>query len=82
MTTFLGGKREGVNMLRIILLRSAVRLEAKGLRPSRRLGSMTAKAKKELGLPRGTSREAVLAALDQAVEAQREVTKIGVDIIP
>jgi hypothetical protein len=75
MGTILTG--EGIYLFRILALRGAVQLEAKGIRFKR---SMTAQAKRELGLPKGTKREKVLAALDVAVEAQKQVTRPGIDV--
>jgi DNA repair protein RadC len=85
MTTFLGGDKEGVNWFRIVTLRGAVQLEARYAampgKPKPFPRSMTEQARKELGLPKGTKREAILAALDVAVAAQREITIEGRDVI-
>jgi hypothetical protein len=57
-------------------MRSVVRLEAKGLKMSRR--SITAQAKRELGVTGG--RDKVLAALDIAIEVQAAQVRPG-DIV-
>jgi hypothetical protein len=70
---------EGIGLYRLMALRSAVKLEGVGLKM--RGGSVTARVKRELGLPKGTKREAVLAALTVAIEAQATQLKPG-DIRP
>jgi hypothetical protein len=57
---------EGIPLLRLLALRSAVKLELKGIRMSRR--SLTAMACRELNCKRVN----VLAALDAAIERQAE----------
>jgi hypothetical protein len=69
---------EGIALFSLLALRSAVMLEAScpGLKATRGR-SATAIAKSRLGLKRGTSRDSVILALDQAVEAQRTQVKPG-----
>jgi hypothetical protein len=59
----------GIPLYRLLALRSAVQLEAKGLRMSRR--SMTALACRELKC----KRKEVLAALDAAIERQGKLVQ-------
>lgn len=62
---------EGIPLYRLLAMQSAVRLEMKGIRMSRR--SITAQAMRELGC----KRKAVLAALQAAIDAQAARLKPG-----
>jgi len=64
---------KGIPLYRLMVMRSGVRLEAKGLRMSRQ--SMTAMAKRELGVK--GNRDKVLAALDAAIEELGAEVKAG-----
>jgi hypothetical protein len=58
---------EQIEMFRMAALRGAVKLEVLGMR--RRGRPATVIARELLGLPRGTSKAKVLAALEAALEA-------------
>lgn len=66
---------QGIALYRLLSMRQVVIMEAKGIKMFRR--SITAQAKRELGLKVGTSRDNVILALDQAIEAQATQLKPG-----
>lgn len=73
MTTVITGK--GVPLFRLLALRGACRLEAKGIICGRR--NARAIAKKELGLKRNATNEQILKALDEAIEEARNKLEPG-----
>lgn len=58
---------EGIKFYRLVSMRGAIRLEAKGMRMSR--GSVTARAKREFGIK--GNRTEVLAFLDAEIERMK-----------
>jgi hypothetical protein len=60
---------QGIALYRLLAMRSAVRLEVKGIRMHRR--SITAQAMRELGC----KRKDVLATLDALIEAQGQIVR-------